>query len=50
MKITTLLAQGKLAAHFGYCQAFEMVEVEDNEVRWTETLVPPPYEPGVLLK
>ena len=50
MKFAIPLAQGKLTAHFGHCQEFTLVEVEDNEVRKTETLVPPPHEPGVLPK
>ena len=50
MKFAIPLAQGKLTAHFGHCQEFALVEVEDNEVRKTETLVPPPHEPGMLPK
>ena len=50
MKFAIPLAEGKLTAHFGHCQEFALVEVEDNEVKKTETLVPPPHEPGVLPK
>lgn len=32
----------------GHCQEFALVEVEGNEIKITETLVPPPHEPGVL--
>ena len=50
MKFAIPLAEGKLTAHFGHCQEFALVDVEDNEVKQTETLVPPPHEPGVLPK
>ena len=50
MKFAIPLAEGKLTAHFGHCQEFALVDVEDNKVKKTETLVPPPHEPGVLPK
>jgi predicted Fe-Mo cluster-binding NifX family protein len=48
MKVAIPLANGKLTAHFGHCQEFALVEVEDNQILKKETLVPPPHEPGVL--
>ena len=50
MKFAIPLAEGKLTAHFGHCQEFAFVEVEDNEIKNKETHVPPPHEPGVLPK
>jgi len=50
MKFAIPLAEGKLTAHFGHCQEFAFVEVEDNEIKSKEALVPPPHEPGVLPK
>ena len=50
MKFAIPLAEGKLTAHFGHCQEFAIVEVEDKEIKKKETLVPPPHEPGVLPK
>ena len=50
MKFAIPLAEGKLTAHFGHCQEFALVEVEDNEIKNKETLVQPPHEPGVLPK
>jgi predicted Fe-Mo cluster-binding NifX family protein len=50
MKFAIPLAEGKLTAHFGHCQEFALVEVEDNQIKSKETLVPPPHEPGVLPK
>jgi predicted Fe-Mo cluster-binding NifX family protein len=48
MKIAIPIAEGKLAAHFGHCQEFALIEVENNEIKNTEMLQPPPHEPGVL--
>jgi len=50
MKFAIPLAEGKLTAHFGHCQEFALVEVEDDQIKSKETLVPPPHEPGVLPK
>ena len=50
MKFAIPLAEGKLTAHFGHCQEFALVEVEDNQIKNKETLVPPPHEPGLLPK
>ena len=50
MKFAIPLAEGKLTAHFGHCQEFALVDVEDNQIKNKETLVPPPHEPGVLPK
>jgi predicted Fe-Mo cluster-binding NifX family protein len=48
MKFAIPLADGKLTAHFGHCQEFALIEVENNEIKNKETLIPPPHEPGVL--
>jgi predicted Fe-Mo cluster-binding NifX family protein len=48
MKFAIPLANGKLTAHFGHCQAFALVEVADNEIANTQILAPPPHEPGIL--
>ncbi|MGD2187402.1 MAG: NifB/NifX family molybdenum-iron cluster-binding protein [Desulfobacterales bacterium] len=48
MKFAIPLANGQLTAHFGHCQEFALIEVEDNQIKNKETLVPPPHEPGVL--
>jgi predicted Fe-Mo cluster-binding NifX family protein len=50
MKFAIPLAAGKLTAHFGHCQEFALIEVEDNQIKNKETLVPPPHEPGLLPK
>ena len=48
MKFAVPLAEGKLTAHFGHCQQFALLDVDGNDIKKTETLVPPPHEPGVL--
>lgn len=48
MKFAIPLAEGKLTAHFGHSQKFALIEVEDNEIKKHEVIVPPPHEPGVL--
>ena len=48
MKFAIPLAEGKLTAHFGHCQEFALVDVEDNKIKNKRTMVPPPHEPGVL--
>jgi len=48
MKFAIPLAEGKLTAHFGHCQEFALIEVQDTEIKSKQLLVPPPHEPGVL--
>ncbi len=48
MKFAIPLAGGKLTAHFGHCQEFALVDVENDQIMGQETLIPPPHEPGVL--
>lgn len=50
MKIAVPLADGKLTAHFGHCQEFAIINVEENQITGKEILIPPPHEPGVLPK
>ncbi len=49
MKIAVPVAEGKLCTHFGHCQHFCFVTVdENNQVTTKENVTPPPHEPGVL--
>ena len=50
MRIAIPLANGKLTAHFGHCQAFALIDVEENKITKKEFLIPPPHEPGILPK
>ena len=40
----------KLTAHFGHCEKFAIVDVEDNNIVNEEFLVPPVHQPGVYPK
>ena len=50
MKIAVPLVNGKLSMHFGHCQGFALVEVDDETKTVGETVVlpPPSHEPGAL--
>jgi ATP-binding protein involved in chromosome partitioning len=49
MKIAIPVANGQLCLHFGHCEQFAIVAVdEDRNITGTELLTPPPHEPGVL--
>lgn len=50
MKIAIPTANNKLCMHFGHCEVFTMLTVDDNSKTITETieLDPPAHEPGVL--
>lgn len=48
MKIAIPLVNGKLCTHFGHCQEFAIVTVENGNITKQETLTPPPHAPGVI--
>ena len=50
MKIAIPVADGRLCMHFGHCERFALVDVDDatRTITGTNWLVPPPHEPGVL--
>jgi len=50
MKIAIPVAAGKLAMHFGHCEQFALINVDEQEKKILDTkyLTPPPHEPGVL--
>lgn len=50
MKIAIPTANGQLAMHFGHCEKFTLVDVENSKIVKTEEAVPPAHEPGVLPK
>jgi len=52
MKIAIPTADGKLAMHFGHCEQFAIIDVNDEtkEIISEDYLTPPPHEPGVLPK
>jgi Uncharacterized conserved protein len=47
-KFAIPLAGGKLCAHFGHCQEFAFVSVNDGAIAGVTKMTPPPHEPGVF--
>lgn len=52
MRIAIPLAEGKLSLHFGHCEKFAILDIDDvtKAITSREDLTPPPHEPGVLPK
>jgi predicted Fe-Mo cluster-binding NifX family protein len=52
MTIAIPVADGRLCAHFGHCERFVLVDVDETrkEIVGMTYLDPPPHEPGVLPK
>ena len=51
MKIALPVVNGRLNLHFGHCQSFALVTVDENKtVTNTEFVDAPPHEPGLLPK
>jgi len=52
MKIAVPVADGQLAMHFGHCDAFALIDAdqESGEIRSVEESASPPHQPGVLPK
>ena len=50
MKIAIPTAAGKLCPHFGHCEQFTLLEMDEQAKRITgqQLLTPPPHEPGAL--
>jgi predicted Fe-Mo cluster-binding NifX family protein len=50
MTIAIPLAGGRLSTHFGHCERFALVDVDDatGEIRATSMLDAPPHQPGLL--
>ncbi len=50
MRIAIPLAEGRLSMHFGHCQTFALVDVDEEgkKILKREDVVPPPHEPGLL--
>ncbi len=50
MKIAIPLANGKLCMHFGHCEQFALIDVDEaaKTIGSLSTVTPPPHEPGVL--
>jgi ATP-binding protein involved in chromosome partitioning len=42
------LAQGSLCNHFGHCEQFALIHVEEGKIVDKQLITPPPHEPGLL--
>lgn len=47
-RIAIPTAQGQLCLHFGHCEAFAVVDVEDGTPSAPRLVTPPAHAPGVL--
>jgi predicted Fe-Mo cluster-binding NifX family protein len=50
MRIAIPMAEGRLAAHFGHCEKFALLEVDPQQktVLGTQLIDAPPHQPGLL--
>lgn len=50
MRIAIPMADGRLAMHFGHCERFALIDVDETSRKMAEPefLTPPPHQPGVL--
>jgi len=50
MRIAIPLTDGKLSQHFGHCEQFAIIDVDDDSksIKSQELVSPPPHEPGSL--
>ena len=46
-KIALPMENGKLCAHFGHCEYFAIVNVENNEIKDIQEITPPEHQPGL---
>ena len=42
------VSNGALDPHFGHCQQFELIDVEDRVITGEDTVDAPPHQPGLL--
>ena len=42
------LENGVLCSHFGHCEQFAIIDVENNAIVSENLITPPPHEPGLL--
>ncbi len=49
-KIAIPMENGVLCAHFGHCQTFAIVNVENNVITEVKEVVPPEHVPGLYPK
>ena len=47
-RIAIPLQNGQLCSHFGHCQQFAIIDVENDAIKEETLVTPPPHEPGLL--
>lgn len=47
MRIAIPTAGGKLCMHFGHCERFALVDVEDGKIAAARFVDPPEHQPGI---
>jgi predicted Fe-Mo cluster-binding NifX family protein len=50
MRVAIPVEGGTLAAHFGHCREFALINVDNGKIQDKMSMIPPPHEPGVLPK
>jgi ATP-binding protein involved in chromosome partitioning len=50
MKVAIPIVDGKLCMHFGHCQEFALIDIDESTkvIKSAQRIVPPPHEPGIL--
>ncbi|MFA6352474.1 MAG: NifB/NifX family molybdenum-iron cluster-binding protein [Bacteroidales bacterium] len=46
-KIAVPMENGELCAHFGHCQKFAVIAVENNSIVDHQEIIPPEHQPGL---
>lgn len=47
LKIAVPTLNGQLTTHFGHCEKFAIINVQDNKILGSEFITPPIHQPGV---
>lgn len=48
LKIAIPLAEGILCNHFGHCEQFALIDLQEKNIIQKVMVTPPPHEPGLL--
>ncbi len=48
LKFAIPLENGRLCSHFGHCQQFAIIDIENDVIVNDALVTPPPHEPGLL--
>ena len=48
MRLALATENNMVSAHFGHCQSFTLVDIEDGAVTGTNAVPAPPHQPNIL--